>query len=170
MSKITLYEGIKGLLTDLSYTKSDSTTDKIKTVALWRNQIANESEEIPFLYPAVFIEFMTSNYMEGSSGAYQSVDMMVRLHICFESYKTEDLDVLILTQEVYSTLQKKQFGYWSVLKRRNEEKNFDHNNIQDFIQDYDVGNGKDFGADARPTVPATIDNIVLDVQLVKELE
>lgn len=159
MSKIDLYNGIKTALTDLDYTKADGSTDRIKTIALWRNQIEREPTEIPFLYPAVFIEFMPSNYMESSSKAYQSLNMLVRLHICFESYKTEDLDLLKLTQSVYSILQGKQYGYFGVMKRRNEEQNFDHNNVQDFFQDYDCGQGKDYGADSRPTTEATINEI-----------
>lgn len=152
MSKVTLYEGIKAHLEEI--------TD-IKTVALWRNQLERESVEIPFLYPAVFIEFLTSDYMEASSKAFQTLNMTVRLHICFESYETEDLTILDLTQQVYSKLQLKQYGYWGVMKRRNEEQNFDHDNVQDFIQDYDCGQYKDFGADARPSVNATIDTIVI---------
>lgn len=39
MSKITLYNGIKTALTGLSYTKVDNSTEYLKTIALWRNQI-----------------------------------------------------------------------------------------------------------------------------------
>lgn len=152
MSKVTLYEGIKAHLEEIA---------DIKTVALWRNQLERENIEIPFLYPAVFIEFLTSDYMESSSKAFQTLNMTVRLHICFESYETEDLTILDLTQQVYSKLQLKQYGYWGVMKRRNEEQNFDHDNVQDFIQDYDCGQCKDFGADARPSVNATIDTIII---------
>lgn len=159
MSKITLYNGIKTALTGLSYTKEDGSTDHLKQVALWRNQLQREPEEKAFLYPAVFIEFLPTNYMEGSSQAHQTVNMTVRLHICFESYKDEDLDVLLLTQAVYSAIQLKQWGYWGKMKRRNEEQDFDHTNKQDFIQDYDCGQSKDFGADKRPSTEGTIDTI-----------
>jgi hypothetical protein len=170
MSKITLYEGIKTSLTGLSYTKADNTTDSVQHVALWRNNLEREKVEIPFNFPAVFIEFLTSNYMEGSSKAHQSVNMTVRLHICFKSSKTEDLDILLLTQQIYSTLQLKQYGFWGVLKRRNEEQNFDHDNVQDFMQDYDAGQCKDYGADVRPSTPATITDIDLTVVIDPELE
>ena len=154
--KETIYNGIKLDLTDLSFTKTDNSTERIKTVALWRNQIERENTEIPFLYPAVFIEFLTSNYMESSSKVYQMLDMTVRLHICFETYKTEDLDVLNLTQAVYSKMQLAQYGTSGAMKRRNEEQNFDHSNIQDFIQDYDIGKAHDYAADARNTTEATV--------------
>jgi hypothetical protein len=164
MIKIELYKGIRNQLLNLVYTKEDNTTDKIKTVALWRNQLARESEEIPFLYPAVFIEFLESSYMESSSKIYQTVEMTVRLHICFESYLTEDLDILNLTNKVFSTLQLKQFETYGLLKRRSEDQNFDHPNVQDYIQDYDVSLGKDYGAE--PTfAEAEIDNLILQIEI-----
>lgn len=161
MSKVTLYEGIKAHLEEIT---------AIKTVALWRNQIERENVEIPFLYPAVFIEFLTSDYMESSSKVYQTLNMTVRLHICFESYDTEDLTILDLTQQVYEKMQLKQYGYFGAMKRRNEEQNFDHDNVQDFIQDYDCGQAKDFGADARPSTEATIDTIVITPEIETPLE
>ena len=173
MSKIALYEGIKADLLNLPYTKGDNTEDTIKHVALWRNQIVREPEEIPFLYPAVFIEFLTSNYLESSSKAYQELEMTVRLHICFESYKDEDLDILRLTQTVYSTMQLKAYsssmGYFGVMKRRNEEQNFDHPNVQDFMQDYSVGKAKDYYKDERPSVNGTVDTLVTIKEIVEEI-
>lgn len=165
MSKITLYNGIKTALNGLGYDKADGTTDTLKTVALWRNQIQRENVEIPFLYPAVFIEFLPTGYMEGSSQAHQSVNMTVRLHVCFETYKTEDLDILLLTQAVYSAIQLKQWGLWGKMKRRNEEQDFDHSNIQDFMQDYDCGQGKDYGADKRPSTEGTINTIDITTEI-----
>lgn len=165
MSKTALYNGIKTDLTNANI--------GIKTIALWRNQIEREPDEIPFLYPAVFIEFLTSNYMESSSKAYQTLNMTVRLHVCFESYKTEDLDILTLTQEIYSTLQLKAYSsanlHFGVLKRRNEEQNFDHPNIQDFMQDYDVSMAKDYGADARPSQETTVNTLNITPEIHKTL-
>lgn len=169
MSKIDLYEGIKADLTDLTYIKEDGSTGRVQTVALWRNQPGNYDKENPFLYDAIFIEFLTSNFMESSSKVYQTVDMTVRLHICFNSFKTEDLDVLRLTEAVYMKMQQKQYSYWGVMKRRNEEQNFDHGDIQDFMQDYDCGKGKDYGADQRPNTPATIDNIIITPEITNDL-
>ena len=173
MSKTIIYTGIKTALTDLSYTKTDGSTDYVKTIALWRNQLERESEEIPFLYPAVFVEFLTSNYMEGSSKAYQTMEMTVRLHICFESYLTEDLDILILCQQIYSALQLKSFYsttmHCGTMKRRSEEQNFDHPNIQDFIQSYDVSQSKDYGADARPSTDTTVGTLIITPEIHKTL-
>lgn len=169
MSKIDLYNGIVTDLGFVRYIDVNGVEQSIKSIALWRNQIEREAEEIPFLYPAVFVEFLTSNYMESSSKAYQSLELTVRLHICFESYLTQDLDLLKLTQAVYGAMQFKQYGMFGVMKRRNEEQNFDHNNVQDFIQDYSVGTAKDFIADQRPSTTATIDTIIITPEIVNNL-
>lgn len=170
MSDISLYEGVKAELEGLSYTKADGSTDSIKTVALWRNQPWRENKENPVRYPAAFIELMPANFMESSSKAHQTVDMVVRIHLCFESYKDEDLDVLLLKQSVYSALQGKRWSFWGKMKRRNEEKNFDHDNIQDFMQDFDASKGKDYGADERPSTEATISELDITTEIVDDLE
>lgn len=166
--KETLYNGIKTDLTDLDYVKADGTVDRLKHVALWRNQIAREREEIPFNYPAVFIEFLSSSYMESSSKAYQELTMTVRLHICFESYKDEDLDILRLTQAVYGKMQLAQYDTCGNMKRRNEEQDFDHSNVQDFMQDYDISKAHDYNVDRRPSTPATIDTLIITPEIVTE--
>lgn len=131
---------------------------RFKTIELWRNNLARESEEQPFLYPACFIEFMPSNYMELGMGV-QSYDMTVRLHICFESYKDEDIDILRLVDATYAVVQYKSYSIFGKMKRRNEEQNFDHDNVQDYMQDYEAGKGMDYLADKRPTTPVTLTEI-----------
>lgn len=128
MSQLILYTGLKTDLTAIA---------GIKHVALWNNQLERESEEQPFLYPAIFIEFLPSNFRDkGNRASSQEYDLTVRLHICFESYKDEDTDILTLKQNVWQTVHRKQYGVFGNLLRRNEEQNFDHPNIQDYIQDY----------------------------------
>lgn len=128
MSQLILYTGLKSDLTAIA---------GIKHVALWNNQLERESEENAFLYPAIFIEFLPSNFRDkGNRASSQEYDMIVRLHICFESYKDEDTDILTLKQNVWQTVHRKQYGVFGNLLRRNEEQNFDHPNIQDYIQDY----------------------------------
>lgn len=128
MSKLTLYNGIKADLEAII---------GIKHVALWRNQLERENEEQPFLYPAIFVEFLPSNYQDkGNKAQSQQYDLTVRLHICFESYVDEDTTILTLVDSVWQTIHKKQYGTFGQLLRRNEDQNFDHSNIQDYIQDY----------------------------------
>lgn len=128
MSKLLLYNSLK---TDLEAISG------IKHVDLWRNQLERESVENPFLYPAIFIQFMPSEYRDkGKNGLTQEYDLMVRLHICFESYADTDTSILTLVDSVFQTVQTKQYGYFGKLLRRSEEQDFDHDNVQDYIQDY----------------------------------
>lgn len=128
----------------------------IKHVALWNNQLINENQENAFLYPAVFIEFANENFNNLTQGI-QQWDSMVTLHVCFESYKDEDIDVLNLKDLVYSTIHTKQYtNFASKMLRIDEEQNFDHPNIQDYMQMYRI-TFKDFGVDSRATTQTSPD-------------
>lgn len=161
MSKLLIYEGIKPVLEAVTAVKGDGSILRVKKVAIWRNNLERESTENPHLYPAIYVEFLPSNYMELSKGM-QSYDLTMRLHLCFESYKDEDLDVLRFAQAVYDAVHFKQYGYSGKLKRRNEEQNFDHPNVQDYIQDYDCGKIMEYGADKRPTIETTLEDIIVN--------
>ena len=100
----------------------------------------------------------------GKSKVYQEIDMTVRLHILFETKITDDLDILLLSQAIYAQMQFKQYGYWGLMKRRAEIQNFDHDNVQDFIQEYDCGKGFDYSADQRNTTTAEIDIININIE------
>ncbi len=147
MSKKELYTDIKTTLEELK------TTSVLKHVALWNNQPERENVENAFLYPAVFIEFVPSDYSDLSNGV-QQVFLTVRLHVCFESYKDEDIDVLDLADKVFQKMHTKQFGYYGKLLRRNEEQNFDHSNVQDYMIDF-ATMGNDYGSDNRPSLEHT---------------
>lgn len=168
--KIELYNAIKTALLNAVYVKEDNTTDTIKTVALWRNQLKREAEEMPVKFPAVFIEYLPSNYMEHSSKAYQTVDLTVRLHVCFESKKTEDVDIFHLIDRVHFLVQGLQASNFGNMKRRNEEQDFDHDNMQDYQMDYLVGTGKDWGTDRRPSTTAPVTDVIITAQYDQNLE
>lgn len=155
MSKLDLYNGVKADLETVSITSSAGNAMSFREIALWRNSQVNEKKEIPFNYPACFIEFLQSDYMELSNGL-QSFNLTVRLHICFKSFETEDTDILKLTDAVYGKIQLKQYSTYGKMKRRNEEQNFDHDQVQDYMQDYWIGNANDFGAVNTNT--ATLNN------------
>lgn len=128
MSKLTLYNSLK---TDLE------AINGIKKVFLWNNQLERENEQNPFLFPAIGIEFLPSTYTDkGKLAVSQQYDLTVRLHILFESYLDEDATILTLADNVWQTVHNKQYGTFGKLLRRNEEQNFDHPNVQDYIQDY----------------------------------
>lgn len=137
----------------------------IKYVALWNNQFERENENVSFNYPCVFIEFADINYTELLKGT-QQVDMTVNLHLGFESYLTEDLDVLTLKQTIYSAVHlfssDDSNGTSSRLLRRSETQNFDHNNIQEYILSF-ACSGKDYTMVTGPQTPATVDTIILTI-------
>lgn len=130
MSKRGIYEGLKADL---------MTVSGVKKAGLWNNHLARENVEHAFLYPAVFVEFMDLNFTEqGRPRLIQYYEMTVRLHICFESYKDEDFDVLDLVDKVWSKVQGKTYDNSSALLRREEAQDFDHPNVQVYTQDYFV--------------------------------
>jgi hypothetical protein len=164
MIKVELYNGIKQDLEGLTYVKGNGQTGRIHRVSLWRNNLANEKDEIADKLPSAYIEFTPSQYMEGSSKVYQTVDMSVKIHVLFESKKTEDLDILYLMDAIFSQMQLKQYGAFGVMKRRSEDQNFDHDNVQDYIQEYLVSQGKDYGSDRRPTGEAQVDDLNINFE------
>ena len=75
-----------------------STLQSLKYVALWNNQFEREDVNVPFNYPCCFIEFPAADYIENLQGQQQGT-MTIALHLGFESYKTEDTDILQLKQD-----------------------------------------------------------------------
>jgi len=156
MSKLVLFDGLSADLIAIP---------AVKKVALWNNQPTNEDKENPYLYPAVFIEFLPAEYRDLTEGV-QEYDMITRLHICFESYKDQDTAVLTLVDTVYKTVHRKRYENFTRLLRRGEEQNFDHDNVQDYIQDY-ITLGKDFGADQRATTEHTVTDEITPIIIEK---
>jgi hypothetical protein len=148
VSKIATYNGLKADLLNLTYTKQDSTTGKVKFVGLWSNN--EEQMDIPDLLPAIYIEFLPAQYRELTNGI-QDFDIDIKLHIIFESYKDVDLDVLALEDKVFSVVHKKQYGFWGQLIRVSDQQDFDHTNVQEFSQIYRARSCKTYTADNRPT-------------------
>jgi hypothetical protein len=159
MSKLILYNGLKPDLQAIT---------GIRTVFLWNNHLERENQEQPFLYPAIGIEFLPSNFRDkGRQATSQEYDMIVRLHILFESYEDEDVSILTITDNVWQVVQNKRYGTFGSLLRRNEEQNFDHPNVQDYIQDYaTLGNDNQ----TQNLVDATLTPVLNPVELVKPNE
>lgn len=134
---------------------------EIKHVRLFNNQFERENVENAFLYPCCFIEFKPSNYKDLLMGV-QQYDLIVTLHLGFESYQDEDTEVLALKQMVYEKVHRFQTEYFSLLSRVEERQNYDHSNIQVYETDYKT-TGKDFDADTRPTTQKLITPQVIGV-------
>ena len=125
----------------------------IKYVGLWNNQFTHENVTVPFNYPCVFIGFNNITYIDLLQGV-QQCNMNVITYLGFESYKTDDIEILKVKQDLYRVVDGWEQGYWSKLQRSNELQNFDHDNVQCYEIVYNV-TGKDFRGDLRPFTPVS---------------
>ncbi len=110
-------------------------------VRLWNNQIEliDKGEQIPFQFPAVFIDFPDINWAQRGNGT-QTTDLTIRFYICFESFHTseneEDLDVFTLRDSVYLALQDFKPTSAGKLMRTREETDPRHTNVYVWIMDF----------------------------------
>lgn len=146
--QLSLYNQLKAKLETIS---------QLKYVRLWNNQFEREDVNVSFNYPCCFIEFTDINYTDDLNGR-QRVSMIVNLHIGFESYKTEDTDILALKQTINSVVH-----FWSTpnntkFLRRSEVQNFDHTNVQEYIISYGV-TGLDVSDMNLPTTDVYVTNL-----------
>lgn len=147
MSLKTLYTELRTQLESIS---------GIKYVRLWNNQFEHENDNEAFQYPCAFIEFEPTECKNLLSGV-QQYDFIVCIHLGFESYKTEDIDILDIKQEVFSKLHRfnSTSKMFSLLLRDSDTQNFDHPNVQNYEIRFKV-TGKDFEADSRNTTEAIV--------------
>ena len=135
-----------------------STLQSLKYVALWNNQYEREDVNVAFGYPNCFIEFPAADYIENLQGQQQGT-MTISLHLGFESYKTEDTDILQLKQDLNSLIHGWSTPYNSKFLRRSEVQSNDHTNIQEFIITYTM-QGFDYSAMNGPTTEANVNTLI----------
>lgn len=135
-----------------------STLQSLKYVALWNNQYERENENVAFGYPNCFIEFPAADYIENLQGQQQGT-MTIALHLGFESYKTEDTDILQLKQDLNQLIHGWSTPYNSKFLRRSEVQSADHTNIQEFIITYTM-QGFDYSASSAPTTEALVATLI----------
>jgi hypothetical protein len=131
-----------------------STLQSLKYVALWNNQYERENENVAFGYPNCFIEFPAADYIENLQGQQQGT-MTISLHLGFESYKTEDTDILQMKQDLNSLIHGWSTPYNSKFLRRSEVQSNDHTNIQEFIITYTM-QGFDYTSYSGPITEAMV--------------
>jgi hypothetical protein len=134
------------------------TLTALKYVALWNNQFEREDVNVPFNYPCCFIEFPSADYIENLQGQQQGT-LSIALHLGFESYKTEDTEVLQLKQDLNALVHNWSTPYNSRFLRRSEVQSFDHTNIQEFIITYTM-QGFDYTASSLPITSATVTMLI----------
>ena len=138
-----------------------STLAALKYVALWNNQFERENVNVPFGYPCCFIEFADTSYVDDLN-LRQRGTLQINIHLGFESYKTEDTDILQLKQDLNELIHGWSTPNNTKFLRRSETQNFDHTNIQDYIISYQV-TGLDVTSVNLPTVDATVSTLILNV-------
>jgi hypothetical protein len=138
-----------------------STLAELKYVALWNNQFEREDVNVPFGYPCCFIEFADTSYVDDLN-LRQRGTLQINIHLGFESYKTEDTDILQLKQDLNELIHGWSTPNNTKFLRRSETQNFDHTNIQDYIISYQV-TGLDLTSVNLPTVDATVSTLILNV-------
>jgi hypothetical protein len=138
-----------------------STLAALKYVALWNNQFEREDVNVPFGYPCCFIEFADTSYVDDLN-LRQRGTLQINIHLGFESYKTEDTDILQLKQDLNELIHGWSTPNNTKFLRRSETQNFDHTNIQDYIISYQV-TGLDISSVNLPTVDADVNTLVLNV-------
>ena len=138
-----------------------STLAALKYVALWNNQFEREDVNVPFNYPCCFIEFADTSYVDDLN-LRQRGTLQINIHLGFESYKTEDTDILQLKQDLNELIHGWSTPNNTKFLRRSETQNFDHTNIQDYIISYQV-TGLDVTSVNLPTVDATVSTLILNV-------
>jgi len=133
----------------------------LKYVALWNNQFEREDVNVPFGYPCCFIEFADTSYVDDLN-LRQRGTLQINIHLGFESYKTEDTDILQLKQDLNELIHGWSTPNNTKFLRRSETQNYDHTNIQDYIISYQV-TGLDVTSVNLPTVDATVSTLILNV-------
>ena len=135
-----------------------STLQSLKYVALWNNQYEREDVNVAFGYPNCFIEFPAADYIENLQGQQQGT-ITIALHLGFESYKTEDTDILQLKQDLNQLIHGWSTPYNSKFLRRSEVQSNDHTNIQEFIITYTM-QGFDYSSSSLPTTEANVNTLI----------
>jgi hypothetical protein len=112
-------------------------------VRLWNNQVrlSEEGQQIPFQFPAVFIDFPSIQWKSLGKGTQITDDgFIVRLYICFSSFHTseneEDLEVFTLRDEVYLALQDFKVTGGGKLDRINESTDVNHTSMYMWVMDF----------------------------------
>ena len=129
------------------------TIPEIETVELWNSQLENESEEKPFNFPAVFIEFgeipwTSTNQQPSTLGAQGNVakeqkgdGALITLHIAFSQLENQTISFLIIDpiiEKVYFKIQGLTGEFYKPLLRVAERQDTDHDRVIDWQMDFNV--------------------------------
>lgn len=141
-------------------------------VRLWNNQVklSEEGEQIPFKFPAVFIDFPTIEWAQMGKGVQNSDRLIVRLYICSESFHTaeneEDLEIFTLRENVFMAIQDFKPTSSGKLIRKAEQTDPNHTNIYTWVMDYETNFQETEGQYPRNATEAEITTLTLTKDLI----
>jgi hypothetical protein len=134
---------------------------QLADVRAWNNQLERSNgvghegrKENAFNYPIVFLEFDAFNF-ENYSMQVQRFKLHTKTHLAVKSFETDDMSVFQMKEQLFSIMQGFQFtgDYFTRLVRIEEQKNYNHDDVTEFITTYECG-GKDDAADWRLGLPS----------------
>lgn len=146
-AKLDVFNAIKEALEAVKV----SNDPLIRTIGLWNNQFAKETEETPINYPVCFIEFVPIRWnishqtarragSQGNIAKQQNGEIsIITIHIGFAEF-TDGKDVLptidIVTDAVYFALQGLDGDLFTPLLRAEERQDIDHGRVIDWQMDF----------------------------------
>lgn len=134
----------------------------IKHVRLYNSQFDEMDNENTFPFPCVFIEFSALDWLTKSEG-YQEAETTIKLHVGFESVKTEELEILDLLEDIHADLQGMHDPeYYTPLDRSFEGQDTNHDNVIVWQMDYDTLLSDNAGNRNNKLVKTTIENLQTD--------
>jgi len=140
-------------------------------VRLWNNQIlySDEGQQIPFNFPAVFIDFPVIEWGQMGKGIQNADRLVVRLYICSQSYNTseneEDLEIFDLRENVFYSVQDLKPTDAGKLQRVAEQTDPKHTNIYVWVMDFITNYQDRVAENPRNSQEATIETLTLTTDL-----
>jgi hypothetical protein len=102
---------------------------EIKTFRLFNNQFEKEGVEKAFAFPAVFVEFLSTEYTSQSESR-QIGETMVRFYLGFHSLKTEDRRVFEVAHDLNFWVQNFSVeNLTTPFDRKREVQDVDHESV-----------------------------------------
>jgi len=163
----------KDLFNDIKSRIADRVPE-IKTFGLFNNQFNNEKNVNAFQFPCVFLEFGNIGWLSQSKGIQQG-ETLIRLHIGFETYKTDnnsnridqsnsEIGFLDLVSKIHVAINGFDGEYFNPLLRVSEQQNTDHDNVLVWVAEYRTMITDD-GAETRYSKPLVKLDPPIDVNI-----
>lgn len=139
----------------------------VKHVGLFNNQFNRIAEEKPFGFPAVFVQFLELDYFTRGDSS-QDAETIARLHIGYDSLKTDDLAIFDLIDEIHGVIQGLTLNsLFTPLDRVHEEQDVDHDVISVWLADYAFKLRDNNGTRDSKLVKTSLTGVEVDISSAK---